>query len=128
MSIRKSLAALAMLASIAVSTSSAYATSLIYAIDGKGGMGFSIGNGARGERLAIAGCGGFAKGCKVVMRADGDCMAFTDLKGSDGQYYYWVGYTIAQNAYARQSEIQRVEDMVTKWCEDAQHGSISSAR
>lgn len=115
MKMHKITAALATLAIFAAGMPSAHATSLIYAVDGHGGMGFSMGAGGRGERLAIAGCGGFAKGCKVVMKADGDCMAFAEASSSQG-YYYWVGYTTAQNAYARQSEIKRVSDMVMGWC------------
>lgn len=96
----------------AATISSSYAAALFYAANGRGAMGFAIGGGT-GERLAITGCG--ANDCKIVMHAQGDCMAFVEASSAQG-YYYWDGYTTAQNAYARQSEIKRVSDMVMGWC------------
>ena len=113
MKLQKLAVASAALAIISAATiSSAYATTLFYAANGHGAMGFAIG-GATGVAMASTGCG--ASDCKIVMHAKGDCMAFVEASSAQG-YYYWFGYTTAQNAYARQSEIKRVSDMVMGWC------------
>jgi Domain of unknown function (DUF4189) len=95
----------------------AVAEPVVYAANERGAIGGAIGFGtnAEAENKAMGWCGGAAAGCKIVMSADGDCIAAAASDTSAG-YWYYIGYTVAENAYNRSGELQKVRDMVLGWC------------
>lgn len=105
----------------------AQADPIAYAVNEKGNWGWAYGYGspAAAGDAAVGFCGGTGIGCKAVMAVEGDCLAFVEARSDSGGYWYWVGYTQAENAYNLSGEIKRVRDMVMGWCtsSDAPSGS-----
>jgi Domain of unknown function (DUF4189) len=111
-----------------VSAGIATAEPVVYAANERGSLGGAIGFGtsAEAERRAMEWCGGTANGCKIVMSEEGDCIAAAE-SNTDAGYWYYIGFTVAENAYNRSGELQKVRDMVLGWCNagDAPDGTCA---
>lgn len=127
MKIRSGMLMLAVSAFVGLGALPAFAEPVVYATNEKGAFGGAIGFGsnAAAEQKAMGWCGGTENGCKIVMSGDGDCIAAVDARSSSGGYWYWIGYTVAENGYDRSGELKKVRDKVMAWCtaSDAPAGS-----
>jgi len=91
-----------------------------YAISDGGGLGVAYWSGsvAETEAKAIEFCGGAANGCRIVMTSRADCVAMSESRTAAG-YWFWVANTFVDNAYARSSELNHIEQIVLGWCNES---------